>query len=51
MTHWSEFDYVVINDQFEQALTDLLDIVQGRGDALMATRPDVTPFVAGLLHS
>jgi guanylate kinase len=51
ITHWSEFDYVVINDQFEHALADLLEIVQGRGDGLLATRPEVARFAAGLLHS
>ena len=25
MTHWSEFDYVVVNDDFERALGDLHD--------------------------
>jgi guanylate kinase len=51
LTHWTEFDYVVINDEFEQALTDLLVIVQERGAALSATRPEVARFAAGLLHS
>jgi guanylate kinase len=51
LAHWNEFDYVVINDQFEQALSDLLTIVQERGDALAATRPEVARFAAGLLHS
>ncbi len=32
--HWSEFDYVVINDRFDQALTDLQAIVEDRGGAL-----------------
>ena len=30
MTHWSEFDYVVVNDDFERALLELRDIVAGR---------------------
>jgi guanylate kinase len=51
LSHWTEFDYVVINDQFEQALEDLLAIVQERGDALAATRPEVARFAAGLLDS
>ena len=51
LAHWTEFDYVVINDQFEQALKDLLAIVQERGDALTATRPEVARFAAGLLDS
>ena len=29
MGHWSEFDYVVVNDDFEQALTVLQAIVKG----------------------
>ncbi len=51
LTHWTEFDYVVINDRFEQALSDLRAIVEERGSAVAATRPDVARFVAGLLQS
>jgi guanylate kinase len=51
LTHWSEFDYVVVNDQFERALNDLVAIVDERGDALAAKRPEVARFVAGLLES
>ena len=51
LTHWTEFDYVVVNDQFERAVTDLLAIVQQRGDELAATRPEVARFAAGLLKS
>ncbi len=51
LTHWEEFDYVVINDRFDQAVDDLLEIVQGRGHALLASRPDVSRFAAELLHS
>jgi guanylate kinase len=51
LTHWPEFDYVVINDRFEQALTDLLAIIEERGGALAASRPEVARFAAGLLQS
>ena len=51
LTHWSEFDYVVVNDQFARALDDLVAIVEERGDALAAKRPEVARFVAGLLES
>jgi guanylate kinase len=51
ITHWTEFDYVVINDQFGRALHDLHEIVQERGAALSATRPEVAGFAAGLLQS
>ena len=47
--HWDEFDYVVINDRFEQALEDLWAIVENRGSSLLATRPEVARFAAGLV--
>ena len=49
LAHWKEFDYVVINDRFEQAVADLLAIVQERGDALAASRPQVARLAAQLL--
>ena len=33
MAHWAEFSYVVVNDDFERALGELQEIVQGRGEA------------------
>jgi guanylate kinase len=48
--HWNEFDYVVINDRFEQALKDLEAIVEDRGGALAATRPEVVQLAAGLVN-
>jgi guanylate kinase len=51
ITHWTEFDYVVINDQFDQALADLHEIVQERGASLSATRPEVARFAAALLQA
>jgi guanylate kinase len=50
LTHWTEFDYVVINDRFEQALADLQAIVEERGGALAAVRPGLARFAAGLLN-
>jgi guanylate kinase len=46
--HWHEFDYVVINDRFERALEDLKAIVQGKGEALAASRPEVARLAAQL---
>ena len=51
IAHWTEFDYVVINDRFEQALEDLLAIVEERGGALAATRPQVARLSKELLGS
>ena len=45
MTHWSEFDYVVVNDDFERALADLHAIVQGRGDASRRNRDGLAELV------
>jgi len=33
MTHWREFDYVVVNDDFERALDELQAVVDGRDPA------------------
>jgi guanylate kinase len=49
MTHWREFDYVVVNDEFEQAITDLVRIVSGKGEDLRASRPQLQPLLQGLL--
>jgi guanylate kinase len=49
LTHWAEFDYVVINDQFDKALEDLQAVVEDRGSHLAAQRPEVARFAAGLL--
>ena len=46
---WTEFDYVVINDRFEQALEDLHAIVRECGDPLAASRPEVGRLAAQLL--
>jgi guanylate kinase len=50
IAHWSEFDYVVINDRFETALEDLLAIVEDRGSHLIAQRPEVARLAAELLR-
>ena len=49
MSHWSEFDYVVVNDTFEHALAELSAIVTGRGQAHRADRPGLKATVAALL--
>lgn len=50
LAHWAEFDCVVINDRFEQALGDLQAIVEDRGGALIAQRPEVASLTAELLR-
>jgi guanylate kinase len=46
--HWTEFDYVVINDRFERAIEDLQAIVANRGGALVAARPEVVHLAEAL---
>jgi guanylate kinase len=50
MSHYDEFDYVVVNDDFAQAVGELESILRGRGEALAARRPSLTPVLANLLE-
>lgn len=50
MGHWREFDYVVVNDDFEQALAQLRAVILGQGEALRADRPELVPLLAKLLN-
>jgi len=49
MSHWNEFDYVVVNDDFAKAVADIARIVDGQGDDLRASRPSLMPLLADLL--
>jgi guanylate kinase len=65
MSHWEEFDYVVVNDDFEKAVNDLVTVVDSTdtpsssvvephsGNATAATlqaqRPDLKPLLQELL--
>ena len=49
MSHWAEFDYVVINDHFETALAELRSIVLNQGNAQRADRPALQPVITALL--
>jgi guanylate kinase len=49
MSHYREFDYVVVNDRFEQAVGDLLAILRGTGARLRADRADLAPLARDLL--
>ncbi|HEV2110726.1 MAG TPA: guanylate kinase [Gammaproteobacteria bacterium] len=49
MSHWRGFDYVVVNQDFERAVADLKAIVDGKGQASRADRPELKPVVASLL--
>jgi guanylate kinase len=49
MSHYGEFDYVVINDDFEQAVQDLRRIIAGEGAGLAADRPQLQGLLNELL--
>ncbi len=45
MTHWSEFDYVIVNDDFERAVAELEAVLDGRGAHLRPDPADPPPAV------
>jgi guanylate kinase len=48
MRHWTEYDFVVVNDDFERALGELHGIVHGRGEASRRNRPGLAELAASL---
>ena len=49
LSHWNEFDYSVVNDDFERATQDLEAIVTGHGEHLRRDRPELRELLARLL--
>ena len=51
MSHCREFDYIVVNDDFERAVGDLQIILRGGAKAgdLRAARPDLAPLLRDLV--
>jgi guanylate kinase len=48
MAHWSEFDYVVVNDEFGRAVEELHAIVAGRGETSKSSAPGIASFATRL---
>jgi guanylate kinase len=48
MSHFAEFDFVVVNDDFEAAVGQLLSVLRG-GTGLEANRPALAPLTQELL--
>src|SRR5689334_15656840 len=48
MTHYDEFDRVIVNDDFEKAVGELLQVVRGN-PGYEARRPELKPLLANLL--
>jgi guanylate kinase len=49
MSHYGEFDYVVVNDDFDRAVADLERIIEGKGEDLKSSRTELGPLLAELL--
>jgi guanylate kinase len=49
LSHWNEFEYVIVNDDFERATGDLEAIVRGRGEHLVRHRSELKTLIARLL--
>jgi guanylate kinase len=50
MSHYREFDYVIVNDQFEQAVQELAAVVQRDDAHLRADRLELAPLLQRLLR-
>jgi guanylate kinase len=51
MSHWREFDFVIVNGDFDEALAELEAIFDGRGQASRQDRPGLAELVNQLLKS
>jgi guanylate kinase len=49
MSHWVEFDYVVVNEDFELATSQLQQILNGHGQHLRGERPELQSLLRVLL--
>ncbi len=49
MSHYAEFDRVIVNDEFETAVAQLLTILRGGGTEYDAKRPALKALLADLL--
>lgn len=49
MSHWNEFDYVIFNDDLDDAVADLEAVLAGRGAASATDQPAVRSAAKALL--
>ena len=49
MSHWSDFDYVIVNREFDEALSELNAILDGQGQASRRDRPELAALTRELL--
>jgi guanylate kinase len=49
MSHYRDFDYVIVNDVFETAVLELLAVLGAKGERLRSNRAELGPLVRELL--
>jgi len=49
MSHWDEFDHVIINDDLNRAISDLEDVLAGEGEATATTNEALRRAVEGII--
>lgn len=49
MSHWDEFDYVILNDDLDNAVADLESVLAGRGEACSTGAPSVRDAVTAIV--
>ena len=51
MSHWSEFDFAIINDDLDQAVNQLEAVLTGRGEANRVGNSTLNSAVLKVIHS
>ena len=49
MSHWDEFDHVIINDKLEQAVADLEEVLAGTGDSSSTANIDLRQAISRII--
>lgn len=51
MSHWDEFDYVIINDDLDTAVVDIEAVLDGRGEASATSNPALRRTIERITRS
>ena len=49
MSHWDEFDYVIVNDDLDRAVSDLESVIAGEGEAHSTTNAALKARIADIV--
>ncbi len=49
MSHWAEFDFVIINDDLDDSVDELQAILAGEGEASLTNNPDIRARIENIL--